>query len=161
MLKKEQIFSFPVILFIILSGINLLLLNLPLTNVLHYEFSAINGILQSFLGGLLAIDLAKKKSPNVAINYNIIPSHYKLFLIFTFSQFFISFAFNALFQICPFSEGIWFYFIVTVPSFFIGIVLGLFCFSLSNKFSYLIFTLFWLITLLAPLSELYLNPQIY
>lgn len=160
-LKKEKIFSFPVILFIILTGINLLLLNLPLTNVLHYEFSAVNGILQSFLGGLLAIKLVKNNSENAEINYNIISSHYKLFLIFTFSQFLISFIYNALIQICPLSEGIWFYFILTIPSFFIGVVIGLFSFSLSEKFSYLIFTLLWLIILLAPLSELYLNPQIY
>ena len=161
MFTKEKIFNFPFILLLVLTGINLILLKLPLTNVLHFEFSAINAILQSLFGGFLAIYFIKKDSSNKDVQFNIFTSHYKFLFIFTFSQFIIAFISNALFQICPLSEGLLFYFIITLPAFFIGIVLGLFSFTFSRKFAYITFIMVWIIILTAPLIELYSNPQIY
>ena len=76
-------------------------------------------------------------------------------------QFILAFISNALLQICPLSDGILFYFVITIPAFFIGIILGIFAFSISQRFTYLIFIFIWLLVLLAPLGEIYANPQVY
>lgn len=161
MLKRNQIFVFPVLLLTIITGINIYLQTLPLTNVLHYEFSAINGIIQSLFGGLISIYFINKNSLKKEIQFNVFKSNFRFLFLFTFSQFLLALIFNVFAQICPLSEGLLFYFVITIPSFFIGIIIGIFAFSISGRYSILIFISIWLLVLLAPISELYSNPQLY
>jgi len=62
---------------------------------------------------------------------------------------------------CPLTDGILFYLVISLPSFFFGMVVGYLLIILTKKFTYLTFTLVSIIILFSPLVEFYFNPQIY
>lgn len=150
-------FSFKNLLLFILFSINLLLVFLPLTNILGYEFSLVNSILIFFISGFASIKGFSKN--NGIIEFF---SREKLF----FGQiliipFIVSLVSTVLFSYCPFTDGSLFYLTLTVPTVFLGSSFGIFISYHSSRLKYLIFTLVSLLILCYPLIEFYFNPQIY
>ena len=157
-LSKNLLFWVVLILDVAFS---LILVGLPLTNVLGYEFSAINGIILSFFAGLVVINLHNKNDSSWLTFIEIVGRHYILFVLLAFIPFAISLINTILFGICPISVGAFFYFVLTIPSIVIGMALGHATKLLFKKFSYPIFTFIFLVVLLLPVVEIYLNPQVY
>ena len=144
------IYLFVILLF------NLAFINLPLINVFGYEFSVLNSFLLTIISGLFIISHSIKKkgrgfSENLflaAILFLSIP-----FLVSVINSFFSGF--------CSFSDGLFFYLVITLPSIIIGYATGLASFFLFKKFRRLIFFLIFILILLIALAEFYFNPQVY
>lgn len=154
-------FNFLFFYLFILILFNVLLLNLPLTNYLGYEFSIFNSIIIVILSGIYAVFYFKKNALLKENKTKILKELLIISLVILIVPFLISFF--SLFQsvTCPIKDGIVFYFFLTVPAPIIGIALGILSFSLSRKLSLLIlFALIFLVALV-PVLEIYFNPQIY
>ena len=142
---------------LIIAIVNLYLVSLPLTNLIGYEFSAINGIILSFVGGLYSLSIFKKDE-----NYlSSLSGSWGEILLILFIPFVIGFANHALFEICPFTKDIFFYFLITIPAFFISTFLAYWIKNIFNKFTILIFILIYLHFIFIPIWEIYRNPQVY
>ncbi len=140
--------------------VNAFLLNVPLTNSLGFEFAFVNGIILFFAGGFFSISLIKKKDfislKNIYSKEYVIKS-----VIIVTVPFIMGLLGSIIFTRCPFFDGVQFYLLIPLLSFYFGFVLGVFSNSISNAYSRLIFILLTLILLLIPLYEFYFNPQIY
>lgn len=142
---------------LIISSLLLIIINIvltlqPLTNLLNYESSAINGIVLSLIAGFYFLGREKDKN----LFYKI-----KEMLILSLIPIVILSVSTLLCQKCPLGDGLLFYFVISVPSIFIGLYLANIANVNSKRFRYVIFSLIWLIVLLGFLPELYFNPQIY
>jgi hypothetical protein len=145
---------------ILISVFNIVLVLLPLTNSLGYEFSAVNSILLFLIGGFYFIQLLKKNDFNL-FNFWELLSQKKLFLIgFTFLPFLIGIVSTIILVKCPFVNGTLFYFLVTLPGYFAGIVFGVLSVFFSRKFSYVIFPFIFLTIAFASLVEIFFYPEI-
>jgi len=152
---------FPWIILFLIIIFNLILLNWPLTNILGYEFSAFNGIVISFLVGILTIWFIDNLKNSMSNFHDVIKNNILFYLAVIIIPFLISFINTVLFGICPLSNNAFFYLVITVPSFLIGIALAFIISKLFCRFRYLLFVLIYLVVLLLFAVELYLNPQIY
>ncbi|MFH1194688.1 MAG: hypothetical protein V1720_03175 [bacterium] len=158
-LSKIRI-TFPFFVIFIFTALNLYLLTLPMTNVLSYEFSAANGIMQCLVAGLLSINRLRKSGPYKFFGEFLAGNKFYFIFIFFFPLI-ISIVSTILFRLCPFQEGLLFYLIITLPALLFGIVFGWLSFNFSRKLGYLIFIISYLVVCLSPLIELFYNPQIY
>ncbi|OGU82269.1 MAG: hypothetical protein A2W11_12475 [Ignavibacteria bacterium RBG_16_35_7] len=154
-------YNYLSIYLLILIVFNLILLNLPLTNYLGYEFSIFNSVVIILLAGIFSIFYLKK----IAVGENTKNKIYKTLawvsFIFLLLPFLISFV--SLFKTvtCPIIDGIIFYTFLTIPAPIIGIALGILSYSLSKRISLLLFLLAFFIIALIPVFEIYFNPQVY
>lgn len=145
---------------LILLVINIILINLPLANSLGYEFSVINSIVIFFISGILFIYQLKKKSSTNHI-VELIHQNKKYLTLLIFVPFLIG-LFSTLIQTnCPFSDGIKFYAVITIPTIFFGAVTGYFCYAVFPRKPSLFFILIYIVLLLTPIIEIYFYPQIY
>ncbi len=145
-------------LFLVLihAGFNILLLQFPLTGILDFESSSLNGIAISFLCLLIANSEIKKNNSN----FELAKIFQKSFLLFLIPI--IIFAFASIFkESCSFFEGLKFYFLINLPAVFIGIAISFFGNSISKNKSLLISIFIFLVLLILPFYELYKNPQVY
>lgn len=153
--KKNKIILLIILLIIIV--INLYLVSLPLTNLIGYEFSAINGIILPLLGGLFALIYQRDtKSFLISSKQGLLIT--SLFFVIPFVIGFIN---HWLFEICPFTEDIFFYLMIPIPALFINLFIVYWILSLEVKIHKTIFFLMYIIFILEPIVELYFNPQIY
>ncbi len=157
--KNIGIFESVILLIVILF--NYLLVNYPLTNVLGFEFSVVNAILLSFVSGILLIHLINKNNRGTLSFFYTVKQNWLIILLIAFLPLVISIVPTILSQGCPISEGLLFYIVITLPSLFIGMALGFFSFSISPRFRYYWFILFFFITAFVWIFEIYFNPQIY
>ncbi|MCX6173813.1 MAG: hypothetical protein NTZ27_03555 [Ignavibacteriales bacterium] len=147
------------ILVFFLVLINLLLTFLPLTKTLGYEFSVVNGIFLFIIGGLQIIIVQRKDFVIGAIDLLL---KNKLFISFSIIiPFLIGFLSSVLNSNCPIKDGILFYLVISIPSFFFGGALGNFCTALSRKYSFYFFIIISIGLIISPLTEFFFNPQIY
>lgn len=147
-------FIFLFSLFLILI-INIALLYFPLTNVFGFEFSFVNAILITFLAGITSISHFRKE-----LNKSIIYFFY-FGILFLIIPLFITLINSFFGYSCSIIDGFLFYFVITVPSYFIGISLGLVMFSISKKYNYVFFIFLYILILFIPIAEFYLNPQVF
>ena len=146
------IFLFSLVLILI---INIAILFFPLTNVFGFEFSFVNAILISFLAGITSISHLRNK-----LNTNNIYFFY--FGIFFLIIPLIVTLINSIFGYsCSIIDGFLFYFVITVPSYLIGISLGIVSFSISKRYNYIIFFSLYVLILFIPIAEFYFNPQVF
>ena len=138
----------------IIISFNIVLLQYPLTNVLGYEFSALNSLLNTIIIGLFTIKWIKK-NPTFSGSFFLIAT------LFVLIPLLISVISSLITGFCSFWDGISFYFIITVPSSLVGFVLGIFVSYLTDKFRILLFFLLILIIAFIPVLEIYFYPQIY
>lgn len=145
---------------VILALFNILLLNLPLTNYLGYEFSVFNSALIILLSGIFTISLLKKNKDGIE-NKKVFKLFALAFLLFLVLPFLISLF--SLFKTvaCPLGDGIPFYLAITFPAPLIGIAIGLLSFSIWKRFAYLVFIAVLVLISGIPVLEIYFNPQIY
>lgn len=139
---------------------NLLLLNLPLTNILGYEYSVINGILITFFSGVFTVSFIRKNGLKKGMPefFRELFRDLSLLLILPLLMGLIAAFFV---KNCSLMQGLFYYLVLTVPSVIIGSSLGLIGYLISSKFSYLNFIVLYLIILLLPLFYFYFNPQVY
>ncbi len=157
--QKEFHSNITIVLILFLIIINLLLTFLPLTNTLGYEFSVVNGILLFIIGGLRIINVQRE---NFVISVTDLLFKNKWFVsISIIIPFIIGFLSSILNSNCPIKGGIYFYLIISIPSFFFGGMLGNFCTRLSRKYSYYFFIVILTGLIISSLLEFFFNPQIY
>ncbi len=101
---------------------NILLLSFPLLNVFGYEFSVFNSVLLTFVSGLYVISLAKNDENNFAKFLRKLKLPALLFLTVPFLVSVINSFFTGF---CSFSDGLFFYIVITSPSVIIGFACGL------------------------------------
>jgi len=147
-----------VVFFVLIGIINIFLSQLPLTNTVHYEFSAANAILLFLFGGILSIKLHNKYELDIGIVYDKLKLGLLLLIAIPFIIGSIS---TIFFSTCPFSRGILFYIVITIPSLLFGFITGSFINVIVWRLRYLIFIITFIIILFIPLIEFYFNPQIY
>ncbi|MGE5432401.1 MAG: tetratricopeptide repeat protein [Syntrophomonadaceae bacterium] len=154
---KQKILTLELLLLLVS---NIVLLNLPLTNILGYEYSALNGILITFLSGVLTISKLKKGGTEKAITAffrelfeNMLPVIILPLIMGLIAALFV--------KNCSLIQGVFYYLVLTVPALVVGCSLGLISFLISSKFSYLNLILTYLAILFLPLAYIYINPQIY
>ncbi len=144
---------------LIIFVLNFLLLNFPLFNVFGYEFSVFNSVLLNFIAGFYLISLVNKEQEK---NFNSFNK--KLFLpsiLFLLIPFLVSVVNSFFTGFCSFSDGLFFYIVITIPSVVIGYSCGLLSFFFFKKFRRVLFFLFIILILLIALAEFYFNPQVY
>jgi hypothetical protein len=157
--NKSIQLNLPIILFLVIIIIDLFLSNLPLTNTLGYEFSAVNGILLFILGGFGTIYYQKKIYRN---SFYIFCSENKYFILLSiFIPLLIGFISSRINSHCPIAEGFLFFIVITIPSFFFGIITGNLCLGISKKVPSILFVFIFIIIVLSPLIEFFQNPQVY
>ena len=154
-------FNFLSLYLLVLILFNILFLNLPLANYLGYEFSILNSILIVLISGIYSVIYFKKINLTSEEKTKILKTLINISLVLLIIPLIISFF--SLFRsvTCPISDGIVFYVFLTFPAPIVGIALGILSFSVSRKFSLLIFISFILLIALVPVLEIYFNPQIY
>lgn len=156
---KNVLLNLPEFFILVIIILNLFLTTIPLTNTVGYELAVVNGILLFLIGGIIGINLLRK---NLYKNFSdLLIQNYKLLTLLVMIPFFIGIISSIIVSKCPITDGVFFYLIITIPSFIFGIVTGFFTFALSRKFSLLIFLLLFFVILFIPLFEFYFNPQIY
>lgn len=148
------------ILFISLLITNLVLVSLPLTKYFSYEYSVVNGFIISLFSVFVTIRFLKKingeqKCRKFARSLSL---KFVLFFILPFS---IAFLNSFKVGYCPFSDGIPFYLIIVLPSFFVAMGIAGLAVLLNEKYAYLIAIAVIIIILLIPVLELSFNPQVY
>lgn len=141
--------------YVILGGVLLLLnvvfINLPLLNVVGYEFSVVNALLLYLFGGVISLS---KEFPFSLKNMGKLI----ILILIPLAPGLLS---NYLLSVCPLGDSIWFYIIISVPATFIGISTGIISRIVSLKYRILLFIFFTVMMVLSPLEELYFNPQVY
>lgn len=142
--------QYLILVSIILSSI--LFLNVPLVNSFGYEFSVIYSIIFFILSGFLNFNSAEKSS-------------YKKIFIFSvlliISPIIVVLIYGIFNELCSLTYGISFYIIISVVSYFLGILLSEIIIRLTNRRRKLLFFLIVLLLCLIPVAEIYFNPQIY
>ena len=157
-LRTEKL---PVVLIALISAINLSLLFIPLVGKLGYEHAAVNSILIFISSGLLSIRYFRKTSSNGEIPIQIFLDCKTSFLLLITIPFITAFISTILFSSCPFTDGIFFYLAITLPTVLLGSAAGYFSIFISKKYSYIIFVCIVLLFPLVAFIEIYFNPQIY
>lgn len=148
-------------LILILVTVNLFLTQLPLTQILSYEFCAVNGIILFLISALIGI---KYTGTNEQTNFLLLVAlkrSLKFFAVISSLPFLIGIFSTLLQSNCPLCDGIKFYLAITLPSALFGLVTGVTIKLYTKKFSYLFVALIFLLLLLYPLIEFYFNPQVY
>jgi hypothetical protein len=158
---KDSRVELPEILIAILTILNLFFTSLPLVKILGFEHSALNGIILFYFSGLLTIKIFRKSNDAGNKLLPVLSNYGFYFLMICIIPFVIGLISSIFMVHCPLIDGILFYIIISLPSFFFGIAAGYLSYTLSKKFSYLIFSFSYILILLSPLIEFYYNPQIY
>ncbi len=129
---------------------------LPLTNTLGYEFSALMGLIFFIAGGILF--LKEKEGINF---FHYIKDNYLWLLLIVLVPFIISFINSVFINICPFGNGILFYFFISVVSLILGIQAGHLARIISFRHYYLQFFLLIAGFTIVSLLEIYFYPQVF
>ena len=134
---------------------------IPLTNVIGYEFSILTAFYLFLFGGITTSMFLNKLESFPSPKSKVIYKRRIEYLVLIFSPLIISVSNTILSSVCPIWDGLWFYFVITVPSFLIGIMLSLTIFELFNRFQKSIFLIVFLLLCFGPIAEIYSNPQVY
>ncbi len=162
--KLKKIFLGNFITFfsiVIILVFNIALLFFPLTNVFGFEFSFVNAILISFLSGIILISYIKKLRYDTELKVRLIKNFVLIGIIILIIPLIISLTHSFLGLTCSLKDGFLFYLVLTIPSYIIGLTLGVIAYSINKKFPVIIYLLLFIIVLSIPLIEFYFNPQIY
>lgn len=145
---------------ILLFIINIYLTTIPLTEYFSYEIAAMNAVFLVLIGGIFSI--THIKIIGVRKFLRTFPNQWiERIAILLAIPFAIAFLNALLLKQCPFGDGIVFYMLITVPSVFIGVLLGYSALLINERYAQLIFLGFFLMLFVHPLLELFFYPQIY
>jgi len=158
--KLKTYTNIPNIFLLIVLILAVFAQTLPLIQVLNFEFSFVFSIILFLTSGILTIHFLRKFK-TLGMLPAIVRIKYKNYLAIFLSPLLISIISNLFLQICPFSDGIIYYFVIVLPAFYFGFVVGTFSFWTNKQYSYLIFCFIFVFFVLAPLFEFYIYPQVY
>lgn len=143
---------------IIIFVINAVLQYFPITNVIGYDFAAVNGLLLA-LGSTIITNKILKNTDDSILSILLRKSY--LFVSLFFIPFIISILSTVFIQDCPYCLGVQFYLLICIPAIIHGIAITVFSKQILNKFTFILIILIYLIIICIPIAEIYLNPQIY
>lgn len=152
---------FFVIELTVLLLFNILLLNYPLTNTLGFEYSLLNGIVISFLSGLLFLQSLRSSSKINLPLADVYKPVLRADIYFILLPVILSFLTLPFINNCSLPQGILFYICLTLPSVIIGTGIASLSYLISNRNSKTFFVFLFIIILLLPVLELYFYPNIY
>ncbi len=139
----------------IVFGFTLLLLIMPLTKYFSFEFCAVEGLFLSFTGGVVFILMNRSRS-----KINLREFAGKCFLIFL-----IPLAMQTIKILFAGYSCLWhgtrFYFVITMPSVFVGLGIAAFALITNKKHSLALFIGYYIVMALWPLWILYYYQQLY
>ncbi len=119
--KLKSLKTFPAVIIILVAIVSIYSQFIPLLSVLHYEYSAISAIILFISSGLLTIYFLRKYN-SLGVLLPMLLTKYKLYFLLIIIPLLISLVFNFIFQKCPICNGILFYMIISLPSFYFGFV---------------------------------------
>jgi len=143
------------ILFTLLLIINIILLFLPLTEYVSYEYFAINGLFITIFAGIFFLEKKNLTSNTIRI---FAETRLILLLIIPLGIALIK-AISA--GICSIEEAIYYYLVFTVPAPIIGIGLASTALILFERKKYLLYSIILIILILFPIIDIYFLPQVY
>ncbi|MBI1939628.1 MAG: hypothetical protein HYS25_16075 [Ignavibacteriales bacterium] len=146
---------------LILVIVNLFLTRLPLTQILSYEFCAVNGIILFLIFALAGVKYSQPGELSNFLLLSVLKESLKFFSAFIFLPLLIGIGSTLLQSNCPLCDGFKFYLTITLPSALFGFITGVTIRLYSKRFFYFITVIIFLLILLLPLVEFYLNPQVY
>lgn len=138
---------------VILIIFNLLLINLPLTKILGYEFSAVNSFVLVIISNLLTINFLKQNKSHKSLLINL--------TVLLFIPVLISLINSVFTMFCSFTDGLLFYIIITFPSVIVGLSIGIFAFTYAKKYHRTLSILIILLLVVISILEIYFYPQVY
>ena len=150
--------KYQLILIFVLFLFEIVLLNLPLTNHLSFEYALVNSIILFVIGGILFIHKAREYDKNY---FEIISDNIFLFTSLPLLPLLLGFLSTVLFSVCPFNHGMLFYLVVSIPAFCFGTVFGLLSFYFWKKYPVILFIIFVLFIGAITVLEFYLLPIVY
>ncbi len=160
-IRNLKIVSIPNFLILISIIFSVMLQFIPLTNVIGYEFSVLTAFYLFLFSGFISSIFINKFEYSDKQLYKII-SHRKIeYSLLLFSPLVVSIFSTIVNSVCPVWEGIWFYFIIAVPSLVSGSLLSFIIHELFGKFQKSIFLLIFIFICIGPIAEIYSNPQVY
>jgi len=154
-------YNYILIYCFIILAFNLFLLQVPLAKVFGYEFSALNALLLVLLSGFYFIPLAKNLKSNIEQRKIFIKQGLTAYSFFLIIPAVVSLTHTFITSRCSVGDGALFYLVLTFPSVLIGFAIAMICISVFKKFHRTLFVAGFILILLIPLAEFYLNPQIY
>ena len=110
---KNNINMFTSVSIVLTVVISLLLQNLPLTNVIGYEFSLISAFYLFIFVGIVTLIFVKKESDKNVSIFILLKRHKLFYILILLIPFSISLFNTLLFSICPIWHGTGFYFVLT------------------------------------------------
>lgn len=144
---------------LVLTLVNISLINFPLTGVFGYEFSVINSMVIVLLAGIYTINFYDASFQKK--NFHFTSELFESLSILLVIPFLVSVINSFITGFCSFIDGLLFYLVLTVPSIVIGTALGLLSVYISKRFRGLWLFLFYVGILFIILLEIYFNPQVY
>ncbi|MGD8777666.1 MAG: hypothetical protein PVH88_01755 [Ignavibacteria bacterium] len=159
LIKSKKNFLLSLLIFV--TATNLFLISLPLTNIIGYEFSAVNAILLFVVGFILTNRFTGSSFLNQKISFLFFRENLTTYLTFVLLPVVISTLNTIVFHKCPVENGILYYLMITVPAYLYGISSAIVISTLVKKRKYLFFLVFFFLLCLEPLLEIYFYPQIY
>lgn len=146
--------SYKIFFFGILVILQFIIVSFPLSNALHFEFSATNSIFVFFFSALYVVKYFKQNSIT-----EFLKSNYLFLLLILIIPFIIGILSTLFLSECPFGEGILFYLVIAVPNLLFGITFGIYIslYYKSIKATAILLVII-LLLLISPLIEIYFNP---
>jgi hypothetical protein len=145
---------------LLVISLNFLLLGFPITRTLGYEFSAVNGIILFIVSGVMFIGRIRNDSGQKSFIKSVSGFRYFVLLLISI-PFLIGLSATLALTKCPFTVGIFFYFLIPIPSLLLGLISAYFSVFVSGKYSYLIFLILLIAFFLTPVFEFFIYPQVY
>lgn len=155
LIKKFNIPNVSILFFIL---INLILIKLPLTKFISYEYFAINGLLIALFTGIIFLFAFNVHGIELGKIKIFLPIHIVFVLLIPIL---IALFVNIFSPICSLKEAVIFYSIFSVPAIVVGFGLAQISDYFSHRFKYLVFVVSFLFLLILPVFDFYFFPHVY
>jgi len=150
-IPKEKFFPFSIS--ILIAAVSIILLQLPLSNVLGFEYSVFISVILSFISGI---------SITLFLKWELKISEISRYLfIFILIPLILGYLNSFVTKNCSLLDGFVFYFVFVCVSLTFGTALGILTFVISKKYSQSIFILIWAAIFLWSIMVYYFSPQLY
>ncbi|MBX3008282.1 MAG: hypothetical protein KF816_09670 [Melioribacteraceae bacterium] len=150
--------NYQLVLISVLFLAEIILLNLPLTNHLSYEYAFANSLILFVIGGFLFVYKIKNSGKKY---FEVLMGEKLLFITIPLLPLLLGFISTILFSECPFSHGMLFYLVVSIPAFYFGTVFGLLSYYFWERHPIILFIIFFLSICFHTLVEFYFLPIVY
>ncbi|HSL89501.1 MAG TPA: hypothetical protein VK870_09375, partial [Ignavibacteriaceae bacterium] len=154
LIEIKKVLIAVILIFIAVILFNIILLRYPLTDVLGYEYSALNSLILSILSGLITIIWFKKLK---RFSYSFL----WMLLVLALTPVVMNIVSSLITEFCSLLDGVVFYVTITIPAILVGFSLGIFSVYVTKKFSIIFFITIIVLIATIPIIEIYFYPQVY